>query len=119
MATIVNNGSFSFTNGTTPTTDTVEAVVEVPVIVEAAVEVPVIVEAVSSTTRVQSSDRMSNAGYHRAGKAWWWLRGPEGFVKVPSVRGDKYFDSELELAPGAYTLGVGKGKDAIREQFEV
>lgn len=62
---------------------------------------------------------MSNGGYHRAGKPNWWLRGPSGFVVVPSVRGDERFDEELDLSPGRYVLGVGRGSDGVRHEFQV
>jgi len=79
--------------------------------------------------RIKSSDRMSNSGFHRSGgkgsgrgsgAAYWWLRGPDGFVELPErVRGDDYLEIEIELSPGEYVLGVGRGKDAIRENIKV
>jgi hypothetical protein len=75
-------------------------------------------------TTVESSRKMSNTSYHKrcssAGQRFWWLRGQDGFVKVPSVRGDSYFVAELDLAPGTYTLGVGPGNShGIRETITV
>lgn len=67
-----------------------------------------------------SDDRQSNSAFHRSGSAgYWWLKGPAGFVKLEKTRGDKMFDQTLWLEPGAYVLGVGRNKDAIREPFEV
>lgn len=75
--------------------------------------------------RVKSKDRLSNSGFHRcggntSGSAHWWLKASGGFfLKVPRVRGDNYFDEELDLSPGVYTLGTGKGIDSIRQQIQV
>lgn len=61
--------------------------------------------------RVTNTGRMSNTSYHRrcnsAGQRYWWLRGPDGFVPLPQVRGDQDIDIEIDLAPGTYTLGCG------------
>jgi hypothetical protein len=71
--------------------------------------------------RIKSSNSMSNAGLHRSGglgspQSRWWLRSEDGeFVTIPSVRGDQIFDEYVEVPPGRYTLGTGKGDDAIRE----
>ena len=74
--------------------------------------------------RVKSNARMSNRGFHRnggkrSGAAYWWLRGPQGFVNIPRVRGDEYFDAELDLPAGEYVLGTGRGRDAIRIKLVV
>lgn len=73
---------------------------------------------------VESDSCLSNSGYHRSGggrsgAARWWLRGEAGFVEVPSCRGDSLFSARLDLAPGTYTLGTGRGKDAIRQRVVV
>lgn len=75
---------------------------------------------------VTSNSRMSNSGFHRcggngSGVARWWLRDEtQGcFVEIPWQRGDKHYDADVRLSPGKYVLGVGRGKDAIRERFEV
>ena len=74
--------------------------------------------------RIKSDRRLSNRGFHRcggsrSGAAHWWLRGEYGFVQLPKVRGDEYFDMEVDLAPGEYVLGTGRGRDAIRVRFVV
>lgn len=78
-----------------------------------------------------SSDgqRMSNGGFHRVGGLgaagrdhgphMWWLRGPGGFVDVASVRGDYVFEAEIDLEPGRYVLGTGRGRDRIRVEITV
>lgn len=75
------------------------------------------------TTTIKSSDRLSNAGYHRSGKSRWWLRSTAtstgGFVRIPDVRGDEVFEATIDLAPGEYVLGTGKGRDAIRDTIVV
>jgi hypothetical protein len=77
-----------------------------------------------AAARVEASSRLSNSAFHRSGgngsgSARWWLRGASGFVTVPSVRGDSWFDEELDLGPGVYVLGTGRGRDAIRETIVV
>jgi hypothetical protein len=81
-------------------------------------------EKAPALARVESSSRLSNSAFHRSGgngsgSARWWLRGASGFVTVPSVRGDSWFDEELDLGPGVYVLGTGRGRDAIRETIVV
>lgn len=73
---------------------------------------------------VESRDRLSNKGLHRcgggrSGHSRWWLRGDNGFVDIPSVRGDERFSARLDLAPGRYVLGTGAGRDAIRQTIVV
>lgn len=80
------------------------------------------------TTRkvyVDSGDRLSSSGFHRSGgkgsgAAHWWLRDSAGnFLPIPRVRGDENFRYNLHLPPGTYTLGTGKGRDAIRSEVIV
>lgn len=74
---------------------------------------------------VDSGDRLSNSGFHRSGgkgsgAAHWWLRDSAGnFLPIPRVRGDENFRYNLHLPPGTYTLGTGKGRDAIRTDVVV
>lgn len=72
---------------------------------------------------VKSTDRMSNSGYHRSGKPNWWLRrtdkGDGNFVDIPRVRGDEKLDIKLDLEPGKYTAGAGRGSDGVRHSFTV
>lgn len=72
-------------------------------------------------TRIKTTSRLSNSAYHRSGKSWWWLRiqNTSDFVKLPSVRGDKILDIEVEIADGHYQLGVGRGADAKRYDLSV
>jgi len=74
--------------------------------------------------KIKSTDRISNSTVHkrcRGRQAYWWLRDQDGdFVEVPEIRGDDYFEADLELEPGTYTLGVGpQGKHGIRETIVV
>lgn len=72
------------------------------------------------TTVVKSEKSMSNRGYYRNGKPNWWLRSDQyGFIRFGEIRGDCTVDIEVDLYPGEYTLGVGKGKDAIRTRIVV
>jgi len=55
---------------------------------------------------------------------FWWLRdAPGNFIKIGEIgqhRGDQPFDAELELKVGVrYTLGVGQGRDAIRQEVVI
>lgn len=77
---------------------------------------------------VQSETWQTDFGYHSSGRMNWWLRDEDGdcFVQVPAVRGDRQFAAWLNLAAGAYTLGVGRvrgtkarGSDIIRQQIVV
>lgn len=72
---------------------------------------------------VEATSRMSNSGYHRSGKPNWWLRrtdkGPGNFVDIPRVRGDEKLNIKVDLEPGTYTAGAGKGKDGVRHTFTV
>lgn len=49
----------------------------------------------------------------------WWLR-DGSFLKIGEHRGDQPFDAELELKVGVrYTLGVGQGRNAIRQEVVI
>ncbi len=74
--------------------------------------------------RIKSAGKLSNTTFHRrcgGRQKFWWLRQVDGgFIEVPEVRGDYYFDLELDLEEGSYTLGVGpSGQHGIREPKEV
>ena len=74
--------------------------------------------------RIASARKLSNTTFHRrcsGRQKFWWLRQVEGgFVEIPEVRGDDYFDMELDLAEGSYVLGTGpRGQAGIREDKEV
>ncbi len=61
-------------------------------------------------------------GGARSGTANWWLRRndpPAGFVHVLDVPGTCPVDCGVQLPPGRYTLGVGRGANAIRHRFRV
>ena len=72
---------------------------------------------------VYTGNTLSNSGFHRAGKPNWWLQrdATKGFVRIPQIRGDQRVDLDLELTPGAYTLGTGptRGKDSRRIHIQV
>lgn len=76
-------------------------------------------------THVTSNRKQSNSGFNRSGgnrsnRAHWWMRRDNEFISLPDrVRGDSRIDIEMDLKPGEYTLGVGTGKDAIRETHTV
>jgi len=79
--------------------------------------------------RIETLDRMSNRGFHRcgghsSGAARWWIRGDGGFadlshVYVGDLRGDRYLQIELDLEPGDYVVGTGRGRDSIRLRFRI
>lgn len=66
-------------------------------------------------SRLKTTDRMSNTGYHQNGKPTWWARvdtddGAQ-FVKIPFTRGDNYLDAIVDLPPGTEVhCGAGKGR---------
>jgi len=54
------------------------------------------------------------------GQRRWWMKGPNGFVKLPYTPGDQDLKAELDLEPGTYTLGTGpSGKLGYRETIIV
>jgi len=72
-------------------------------------------------SRIKSSDRMSNSGYHRSGKPCWWARIGSGkaaqWLKLGQVRGDQYLDVIVDVEPGTVVhVGVGRGRDGVRER---
>ena len=74
--------------------------------------------------KIKAKDCLSNRGFHRcggfrSGAAFWWLRGDDGFVDIKRSRGDVCFTDTVDLSPGKYVLGVGRGRDAIRLRFVV
>ncbi len=79
-----------------------------------------------STTRskLTSTDRMSNSGYHANGQPTWWARIGKGdsatFLEIPKVRGDSKLDVEVDLPPGTIVyIGAGKGSNkTVRETVE-
>lgn len=72
-------------------------------------------------SRIKTTQRMSNTGYHANGKPNWWARIGEGdsarFLRIPPVRGDKYLDIEVDLPAGTTVYcGAGKGSHkTVRE----
>jgi hypothetical protein len=77
-----------------------------------------------SKSRILSSDRMSNSGYHANGKPNWWVRVGKGdsasFIEIDAVRGDQKLDVEVDLPVGTTVyIGAGKGTNkTIRETVE-
>ncbi len=72
---------------------------------------------------VASGTSMRSSAFHQGGRPKWWLRNTAnasgGFVDIRETPGDQPFSGRLNLPPGQYTLGVGKGGDAIRRPFTV
>lgn len=72
-------------------------------------------------SRLRSTVRMSNTGYHQNGKPNWWARLGRGesaqFLNIPHVRGDNMLDIEVDLPPGTEVfIGAGRGTvKTIRE----
>lgn len=70
---------------------------------------------------------LSNRAYHEcggagAGASHWWLKDDTtgAFVDIGRVRGDEVLDIEVTLTIGhSYTLGTGRGRDALRGSFDV
>ena len=68
----------------------------------------------TTSSRLTTSSRMSNTGYHANGKPNWWARVGSGasakWVEIPQVRGDRYLDCTVDLPPGTEVFcGAGKG----------
>jgi hypothetical protein len=65
------------------------------------------------SSRLQSTDRMSNTGYHANGKPNWWARVGSGntaqFLTIPSIRGDSRLDCIVDVPPGT-TIFIGAGR---------
>ena len=72
-------------------------------------------------SRLTTSDRMSNTGYHQNGKPNWWARVGSGdsarFLPIPRVRGDEILDCEVDVPPGTTVYcGAGRGSHkTVRE----
>lgn len=72
-------------------------------------------------SRIRTSNRMSNTGYHQNGKPNWWARIGNGdnaqWVSIPRVRGDDILDCLVDLPVGTTVFcGAGKGSyKTIRE----
>ena len=61
-------------------------------------------------SRLKTTDRMSNTGYHANGKPTWWARVGSEFIKVAYTRGDSYLDCVVDIPPGTEVFcGAGKG----------
>lgn len=65
-------------------------------------------------SRLQTTERMSNTGYHAHGKPTWWARVGKGdkarFLEVPWTRGDRCLDCIVDVEPGTeVACGAGKG----------
>jgi len=73
-----------------------------------------------TSSRLQTTQRMSNSGYHRAGQPAWWARIGDGadatFLRLPSRRGDRCLDVAVDVPVGtAVVCGAGRGSDAVRQ----
>ncbi len=72
-------------------------------------------------SRIITSNRMSNTGYHQNGKPTWWARIGSGdsvqWVSIPRVRGDERLDCVVDLPVGTQVFcGAGKGSyKTVRE----
>lgn len=65
-------------------------------------------------SRLKTTERMSNTGYHANGKPNWWARIGSGdsaeWVDIPRTRGDRVLDCVVNLPPGTTIFcGAGKG----------
>lgn len=65
-------------------------------------------------SKLTTTDRMSNTGYHQNGKPTWWARVGSGdsarFLPIPRVRGDEFLDVEVDVPAGTTVVcGAGKG----------
>ena len=72
------------------------------------------VKIVPNTSRLRSTSRMSNTGYHANGQPNWWARIGTGstasFIEIDRVRGDHILDVEVSVPPGITVyIGAGKG----------
>ena len=83
--------------------------------------------ALAKTVTVGSADangKLSNRAFHAAGTAaYWWLRDDTAgeFVELGARhRGDRDFEVSIDLTIGHnYTLGAGRGRDAVRGEFTI
>ncbi len=65
-------------------------------------------------SRLITTKRMSNTGYHLHGKPNWWARVGQGddaiFLRIPPTRGDSILDCEVDVPVGTTVYyGAGKG----------
>jgi hypothetical protein len=74
------------------------------------------------SSRIKSTSRMSNTGYHANDKPTWWARIGSGanvsFVTLPErTRGDAFLDAIVDLPVGTTVhIGAGKGSHkTVRE----
>jgi len=75
-------------------------------------------------SRLKTTDRMSNKGYHANGKPTWWARvgagGDAKFLQIPWTRGDDYLDCIVDVPPGTEVYcGAGKGSHKTVRQTVV
>lgn len=72
-------------------------------------------------SKLTTTTRMSNTGYHQNGKPNWWARVGQGesvkFLIIPKTRGDEYLDCEVDVPTGTTVYcGAGKGNyKTVRE----
>lgn len=76
------------------------------------------------TLVVQQVSCLSRREFHRlapsVGASHWWLKHiVHGFAAVDLPRGDRPFSRRLLLPAGHYTLGVGRGDERRRIDFDV
>lgn len=69
------------------------------------------------SSRLRTTDRMSNTGYHHNGKPNWWARIGTGsdarFLPIPKVRGDETLDVVVDVPPGT-TVHCGSGRGSYK-----
>lgn len=66
------------------------------------------------SSRIRTTNCMSNTGYHQNGKPTWWARIGNGdsaqWVSIPRVRGDRILDCVVDLPVGTTVhCGAGRG----------
>lgn len=72
-------------------------------------------------SRLKTTQRMSNTGFHANGKPRWWARTGGGddatWITIPYVRGDDYLDCVVDVPPGTTVhCGAGNGhRKTVRE----
>lgn len=72
-------------------------------------------------SRICTTARMSNTGYHQNGKPVWWARIGNGdsaqFLRIPRVRGDEILDVVVDVPVGTKVFcGAGRGQHkTVRE----
>jgi len=64
----------------------------------------------TTQSRIKTTTKMSNTGYHANAKPNWWVRVGDRFLRIPSVRGDHELDVVVDVPPGTEVhCGAGKG----------